>query len=119
MVLYRKSLVFPLLLILTCLVGFGFGQAKQGDGSVVQRLDVMRQKLDTMQRSLNGAIAGLKEENKDDKPKKGEKENLDTPLGRLRALLKDTSNLLSDVIKVRGKVDRAEKYDRTEVDSLE
>ena len=69
MIFYKKSLALATLFVLTGLAGIGFGQARS-DGSALQRLEVMRQKVDAMQRSLNGAISGLKEENKDDKPAK-------------------------------------------------
>src|SRR5205085_4701570 len=108
MVFHKTSLAVFSLFVLTCCTGIGFGQTRT-DGSAVQRLEVMRQKVDTMQRSLNGAISGLKEENKDDKPKKGEKESVDTPQGRLRGLLKEVSGLQGEITKLRGKVDRSEK----------
>lgn len=119
MVFNRKSLVFLLFVVATCFVGRCIGQAKPGEGSLIQRLDVMRQKLDTMHRSLTGAASVLKEENKDVKSKKDAKDQLDTPLGRLLGLTKETSNLQSEVNKLRGKVDRAEKFDASEVNVLE
>ena len=89
------------------------------DGSESQRLEVMRDKLDRMKRSLGAAAASLKDENKGDKAKKDDKENLDTPLGRLVSLEKESGRLLSDVNNLKGKVDRGEKHEKTEVDSLE
>ncbi|MEO6655904.1 MAG: outer membrane protein assembly factor BamD [Pyrinomonadaceae bacterium] len=79
----------------------------------------MSDKLDRMRRSLDSAISVLKEENKSDKAKKDDEKNLNTPLGRLVALEKDVSRHQSDVSNLRGKIDRAEKYDRTDIDSLE
>ncbi len=96
-----------------------FGQSKPGDGTESQRLDVMRAKLETMKRSLTGAASGIKQENKEDKIKKGDKENLDTPLGRLLSLEKEASKMLSDVANLRGKIDRSEKHEKSDVDSLE
>jgi outer membrane assembly lipoprotein YfiO len=90
-----------------------------GEGTVSQRLDVMRDKLERMRRSLNSAISVLKEENKGDKSKKDDEKRLDTPLGRLVALEKDVSRLQSDINSIRGKVDRGEKYERSDVDGLE
>jgi outer membrane assembly lipoprotein YfiO len=95
------------------------GQAKPLDGTVVQRLDVMRDKLDRMRRSLNSSISALKEEGKSDKSKKDDEKKIETPLGRLVALEKDVSRLTSDVGGLRGKVDRSEKYERTDVDNYE
>ncbi|MBP6003109.1 MAG: outer membrane protein assembly factor BamD [Pyrinomonadaceae bacterium] len=89
------------------------------DGSESQRLDVMRDKLDRMKRSLGAAAAGLKDENKGEKSKKNDKENLDTPLGRILSLEKESGRLLSDVNNLKGKVDRGEKHEKSEVDSLE
>ena len=94
----------------------GLAQNKPGDGSVSQRLTVMRQKLENMRRSLNGAASVLKEEDK-----KEDKENkaLDTPLSRLKALEKEASSLNSEVNSLTGKVDRSEKYEASDVDQLE
>ena len=95
------------------------GQTKQGDGSELQRLQVMTSKLETMKRSLSAAASGFKQEDKGDKTKKGDKENLDSPLGRALSLEKETNRLLSDVNSLRGKVDRGEKHDANDVNSLE
>lgn len=95
------------------------GQAKQGDGSDLQRLEVMRDKLERMRRSLGSMITVLKEENKSDKTKKDDEKKLETPLGRLTGLDKDTSRLQSDVNSLRGKVDRGEKYERSDVNAIE
>ena len=72
-----------------------------------------------MRRSLQSAISVMKDDNKDDKSKKDDKEKLATPLGRLRGLEKETSNLQSDVNSLRGKVDRSEKYEISDVDQAE
>jgi outer membrane protein assembly factor BamD len=94
-------------------------QTRPGDGSPLQRLDVMRQKLEIMRRSLNSSASVLKDENKEDKSKKGDKNELNTPLGRLLALEKDAARLQSEVNGLRSKVDRAEKYEAADVDQLE
>ncbi|MDQ2745890.1 MAG: outer membrane protein assembly factor BamD [Acidobacteriota bacterium] len=114
-----KAVLLSLVLIAICAV-FGMAQKnKEGQGSVTQRLDVMRQKLETTRRSLESAAAALKEENKDDKAKKDDKASLETPLGRLRGLGKESATLQSEVNSLRGKVDRSEKYEVSEVDQLE
>jgi len=113
-----KAIIFSLFLVLG-LAGIVLGQAKANDGTVLQRLDVMREKLDRMRRSLGSATSVLKEENKDDKAKKGDEKDLNTPLGRLLALEKDVSKLQTDVTNLRGKVDRTEKYDKEDIDSVE
>lgn len=92
---------------------------KANDGTPSQRLDVMRQKLETMRRSLNSAASVLKEENKSDEAKKNDKEKLDTPLGRLMSLEKEAARLQSEVNNLRGRVDRSEKYEVGDIDQLE
>ena len=114
-----KRIFFFSVLIVTALAASGFGQAKPGDGTASQRLDVMGQKLTIMRRSLSSIVSVLKEESKDDKSKKNDKENSGTPLGRLMGLEKDAERLQSDVNSLKGKVDRGEKYENSEVDSLE
>jgi outer membrane assembly lipoprotein YfiO len=96
-----------------------FAQNNPADGTVAQRIEVMRDKLDRMRRSLNSSITVLREENKSDKNKKDDAKLPGTPLGRLVVLEKDTGRLLSDLNNVRGKVDRGEKYERSDVDGLE
>ncbi|MFM9905376.1 MAG: outer membrane protein assembly factor BamD [Pyrinomonadaceae bacterium] len=115
----QKRAVFLAILAMLTLSSVGFGQAKPNDGTAIQRLDVMREKLDRMRRSLTSAASVLKEENKSDKSKKDDKEKLDTPLGRLLALDKEAGRLQGDVNNLRGKADRGEKYERSDIDSLE
>lgn len=94
-------------------------QAKPADGTASQRLEVMRDKLERMRRSLNSAASVLKDENNADKSKKDDSKNINTPLGRLVALEKDAARVQQDVNSLRGKVDRGERYERTDVDTLE
>ncbi len=112
----KKS--FLVISLIISLFTISFGQ-KATDGSVSQRLSVMDNKLEQMKSSLKGAISGLKQEGAKDKKKKDEKENLDTPLSRLKSLEKEVSRLNSEVNNVRGKVDRAEKYEASDIDQLE
>src|SRR6478735_7049559 len=105
MVSYGKNRILVVgFMVLLVTVG-GFAQAKKGDGTAIQRVDVMLQKLETMRRSLNSAASVLKQENKDEKAKKDDKEKADTPLGRLLSLEKDAAALHSEVNSLRGKVD--------------
>ena len=116
---FRKSnAIFLTILLGLTLVIPNFAQ-KAGDGTVSQRLDVMRQKLDTMRRSLSSVISVLKDDAKEDKSKKDDKTALDTPLGRLKSLEKEVSSMQSEVNNLRGKVDRSEKYEASEVDQTE
>ena len=114
----KKSLLLSFLLIIA-ICGSVAGQAKPADGTDSQRLDVMRDKLDRMRRSLNSTISVLKEENKSDKAKKDDEKNVGTPLGRLVSLEKDTSRLQGEVNSLKSKVDKGEKYERTDINSLE
>lgn len=107
------------LLITLAAVGIGFSQAKPGDGSPATRLEVMRQKLETIRRSATSSASVLKEEGKDDKASKDDKANLDTPINRLRSIEKEASRLQSEANSLRGKVDRSEKYEASELDQLE
>lgn len=119
MVLGNKKLVFFVLLTFLSSVFAVSAQNKTGDGTPLQRLEVMRQKLESARRSLNSAASVLKEENKEDKDKKDDKDNPNSPLGRLRSLEKEASTLQSDINSLRGKIDRSEKYEMSDIDQLE
>ncbi len=114
----NKAIILSLLLVLGLVVP-SFAQKRDTDGSPAQRIQVMRQKLETMRRSLNSARSVLKEDKKEDKSKKDDKTNLETPLARLSALEKDVSNLQSETNSLSGKLDRSEKYEVSDVDQLE
>lgn len=94
-------------------------QNKNNDGSPSQRLEVMRQRLDSLKRSVSGAVSAFKDDEKGNKSKDGDKSALETPVGRLKGLEKEASRLQSDVTNLRGKVDRAEKYEISEIEQLE
>jgi outer membrane protein assembly factor BamD len=85
----------------------------QSELSALQRLDVMRSKLESLHRSLNSAISSMEP--------KGEKEkkNPDDPRERLRGLDKEVASILSEVNDIRGKQERSERYDQTILDRLE
>ena len=93
-----------------------YAQNADGDGSPTQRLEVLRQKLETIRRSASSAASVLE---KEEKISKEDKKNVDTPVGRLKAVEKDASRLLSEVNDLRGKVDRSDKYDASELKQLE
>src|SRR6476660_5491808 len=114
----RKKIVFTALALFLLALS-SFSQSKPADGTVLQRLDVMRDKLDRMKRSLTSVESVLRDENKSDASKKDDKDNPGTPLGRIVALGKDVSRLQSDVNNLRGKADRGEKYEVSDVDSVE
>jgi len=114
----NKAIIVGLILVLSVPLS-AFAQAKPSDMTPTQRLDVMRSKLETMRRSLQSSINVLKEENKDDKTKKDDKEKLDTPLGRLTSLEKETASLQSEINSLRGKIDRSEKYEISDIEQAE
>src|SRR5439155_1240591 len=82
--------------------------------SNLQRLDVMRSKLEAMRRSLDNAIAGLNAKDAGDS-----KKNPDDPRVRLRSLDKEVGSVLSEVNDLHSKEERAEKYDASKLDGLE
>ncbi|MDT7779670.1 MAG: outer membrane protein assembly factor BamD [Acidobacteriota bacterium] len=88
-------------------------QQPQSQLSSLQRLDVMRSRLDTMRRTLNSAIAGLNAKDK------GEEASVDDPRTRLGGLEKEAGKLLSEVNDIRGKQERAERYDQSQLEKLE
>jgi len=91
------------------------GGGTQSDLSSMQRLDVMRSKLDTMRRSLNSAISSMGAPSQSDKDKK----NLDDPCVRLQNLEKEVGSIQSEVSDIRAKQERSERYDPTTLDRLE
>jgi outer membrane protein assembly factor BamD len=91
------------------------GGSTQSELSALQRLDVMRSKLDSMRRSLTGAISSI--EPKTASP--GEKKNPDDPRERLRGLDKEVGAIMSEIADLRGKQERSERYDPTILDRLE
>jgi len=111
----NKAIVWVLLLILS----FAAPIYAQNEGTPGQRLEVLRQKLETMRRSLGSTISVLKDDAKEDKTKTGDKSALDSPSSRLKSLEKETSNLQSEVNSLRGKIDRSEKYESADINQIE
>ena len=94
-------------------LGASAAALRQTQNSPAQRLDVMRSRLETVRRTLNSAIAGLNAK------EKGDKSSADDPRTRLSGLEKETGKLLDEVNDLKGKQDRAERYDVTQIDKLE
>jgi len=115
MLLFCKKRVAAIGLFIAVFAICGSAQ-KAADGTPLQRLDVMRQKLETMRRSLTSAASVLKEEGADDKDAKA---NPDSPRARLLSLEKEAARLQSEVNSLRGKVERSEKYEAADIDQLE
>ncbi|MFL6211653.1 MAG: outer membrane protein assembly factor BamD [Pyrinomonadaceae bacterium] len=100
----------------------GAGSTQSG-ATAYQRLEVARQRLDAMRRSLSTALANMGSDGKEQKDKKDKQATATTAANdaatRLRGLDKEVGSLLSEVAELRGKVDRSERYDPTAVDKIE
>ncbi|HUE83237.1 MAG TPA: outer membrane protein assembly factor BamD [Pyrinomonadaceae bacterium] len=88
------------------------GGSAQSEHSAMQRLEIMRSKLEAMRRSLNSAISSMEATDK-------EKRSADDPRERLRGLDKEVGSILSEVSEIRAKQERSERYDTTILDRLE
>jgi outer membrane protein assembly factor BamD len=89
-------------------------QTTQTGLSNLQRMDIMRSKLEGMRRSLDSAIAAINAKDTASKEK-----NPDDPRERLRGLSKEAGSILSEVSDLRAKEERADKYDTSKLDGLE
>jgi outer membrane protein assembly factor BamD len=89
------------------------GSKSPSELSAAQRLEIMRSKLEALRRSLNGAMSSMPAANKDEKPA------ADSPREILKGLDKEVGSILSEVNDIRGKQERAERYDPTSLDRLE
>jgi len=87
--------------------------AQGSDATPVQRLDVMKSKLNTMQRSLNNAISSINAKEGDGAA------SADDPRTRLRGLEQEVSAVLTEVLNARSKLDRSERLDPGQLDRLE
>lgn len=116
--LSRPVLALAIGALAVCFAAGAFAQgsktAIQSGQSNVQRLDVMRSKLEAMRRSLDSAIATVNAQDIGDK-----KKNPDDPRERLRGLDKEVGSVLSDVNDLHAKEDKSEKYDTSHLDTLE
>jgi outer membrane assembly lipoprotein YfiO len=90
------------------------GSKNQSGLSNLQRMDIMRSKLESMRRSLDSAIASINAKDTGNKDK-----NPDDPRERLRGLDKEVGSVLSEINDLRAKEERAEKYDASKLDGLE
>jgi outer membrane protein assembly factor BamD len=94
------------------------GSSAQNSATPYQRLEVLRQRIDSLRRSLATGITNLGGDPSAPKDKKAATTESDS-VARLRALDKEANSLLNDIIDLRGKVDRAERYDTAQIDKLE
>jgi outer membrane protein assembly factor BamD len=90
--------------------------AARGEGTPSTRVSVMRSRLETLRRTLNASLAGLNAggDDKKDKDKKSSE-----AAARLRGLEREAGQLLNEIIDIGGKIDRAEKYEASELIKLE
>lgn len=109
----NKKIILGFILILSFCVAVVAQNA-----TPLQRLEIMRQKLDTMRRSLNSTVSILKKDQKE-KDIKEDKKALDSPLNRLQSLEKEASSLQSDVNSLRGRIERSEKFEMSDIEDLE
>src|SRR4030095_12772539 len=109
---FKALAVFCVLLAVAPVV---LAQRTQTEQSIVQRLDVMTSKLESLRRELNSAPSAMNGPKKD----KDTKPNADDPVVRLKCLEKEVGSTLSEVSDIRAKNDRSEKYDPTALDRLE
>jgi outer membrane protein assembly factor BamD len=111
--LFGQLIICAALIFAITATAFAQRSGAQNELSPLQRLDVMRSKLDGMRRSLNSAISSMQ-------PKSSsEKKDPDDPRERLRGMDKEVMSVLSEVNDVTAKQNRSEKYDPTTLDRLE
>jgi outer membrane protein assembly factor BamD len=96
------------------------GSGAQNTATPYQRLEVARQRLEAIRRSLSTALANMGVDSKADKDKKDTATAAaDDAATRLRGLDKEAGTLISDVADLRGRVDRSERFDVADIDKLE
>jgi outer membrane protein assembly factor BamD len=101
-----------IILALTCTV-LAQGGGTQSEFSALQRLDVMRSKVDGMRRSITSALSAMEPTSSKDK------KNPDDPRERLRGMDKELGSIISEMNDIRSKQERSERYDPTALDRLE
>ena len=112
--------VLGLFSLLTIVLAASFAvsaQGKQGDGTELQRLNVMSDKLERMRRSLESVASALKTEAKDDASK--DIKSPESFYARATSMAEEAKRLAKDVNSLSGKVERGEKHEKSDVDSVE
>lgn len=96
------------------------GSSAQSGATPYQRLEVLRQRLDAMRRSLSTALVNIGGDEKKDKKDKGASAAVTNDASaRLRGLDKEAGALISEVNEIRGRFDRSEKFDAADIEKLE
>jgi outer membrane assembly lipoprotein YfiO len=111
----KYNLIFLSAFLILSAMTAGLAQTKPTDGTPSQRLEVARSRVDSMRKSISGAISAFK----DEENKKEDKNNLETPTARFKALDKEASGIQSQISNLRGKLDRAEKYEISDLEQIE
>jgi outer membrane assembly lipoprotein YfiO len=112
----RSSALLSLLLGLCFVVPVA--AQRPGEGNAIQRVQVAGQKLENLKRSVAGSLSALRQDALGDKSKT-DKADPDSPEGRLKILEKDIAVALSHANSLRGRVDRSEKFEISEIEQLE
>jgi outer membrane protein assembly factor BamD len=105
---------YTAIIALVALLVTGSISAAFAQETTVQRLEVMRSRLETMRRSLNSAIAAMNAQDTGEK-----KTGADDPRSRLRGLEQEVNSILNEIGDVRSKADRAERVEKDTLDKLE
>lgn len=108
----RLASIIMSAILLSCL-SWAAVFAQGSDATPVQRLDVMKSKLNTMQRSLNNAISSINAKESEGTA------SADDPRTRLRGLEQEVNSVLTDVLNARSKLDRSERLEPGLLDRLE
>ncbi len=88
---------------------------RRSDVDPYQRLEVMRQQLEQIKKSLGSSVSVLEDGDENDVAK----DDPESWLNRLRSLEKESSSLLNEVNSIRGKVTRSDKFEVSEIDSVD
>ena len=102
-------------LVCFAIASFAVAAFPQGEGTPAQRVQVMREKLETLRRSAASSASVLRDEG----VSKDEEENADSPLARLRSIEREASALQNEVNTLRGRIDRSEEFEMSDLEQLE
>ena len=112
LVRFRGSVAALLVILLLVIPGFS---QKGRDTTPYQRLEIVKQKLDGSRNSLRAIISVVKKEKREG----DDKDDPETLLGKLVSLEKESARLQNDANGLRGKANRSEKFEISDLDRLE
>ncbi len=125
---FRSAVVFAALcaILSACVpVGMARAQGAQNGATPYQRLEIVRQRVESQRRALTSAIATLGGDAGAQKSKKDKKDAPDSAgaandaSARLAGLEKEAASLLSEVSDLRARLDHSERFDASDIDKLE